>query len=72
MDNDDKILIFLSIYGEVLVKEKDTLWIWSKFLDGPIIATDAYLFESCLILIDEIERKEWKNFRKYMKKHLKE
>lgn len=68
MEDDDKIQIFITTYGEILIKERDTLWIWSRFLNGPMLATDAYLFDQNMILIEEIERKEWKKHRFNMEK----
>lgn len=65
--NDEKIQIFISTLGEILVRDRDTLWIWNNGIGYPILAYDTYLHEQNFILVEEVDRQEWHTLKVYLK-----
>jgi len=65
----NKTQIFITSTGEILVKDKDVVWIWDSYGNGPLLASHECLHGQDLILIHEKNRNEW-NKHKYNMKRL--
>jgi hypothetical protein len=67
--------LFLSISGEIIVKDNESLSIWivDKFGIAQAFANDKELFEMILFPIDDVPKgKVWKRHRKTIQKILSE
>jgi hypothetical protein len=72
---DKEYSLFLSLNGEIIVKNNESLSIWlvDKFGIAQAFANDKELFEMILFPIDKVPKgKTWKRHRQTIKKLLTE
>jgi hypothetical protein len=65
----NKTQIFITSTGEILIKEKNVVWIYDSFGNGPLLASPDCLHGQELILLFEKNREQW-NRHKYNMKRL--